>query len=54
MLLINTLSIFINLSDREIVVYLPLGTRNFSPHKDFQTGTGTHTTSYPKRQGSEK
>jgi len=51
---INKLSIFINLSDKEIVVYLPVGTRNFSLHKDLQTGTGTHTPSYPKRQGREK
>jgi hypothetical protein len=54
MLIINTLSIFINLSDKEIAVYLPVGTINFYLHKNLQTGTCTHTPSYAKRQGREK
>jgi hypothetical protein len=53
-LFINALSIFMNVSDKEIVVYIPVNTRNFSLFNHLQTGTGTHTPSYPKRLGRKK
>jgi hypothetical protein len=45
---INTLSNPINLSDKEIVVYLLLGTRNFSLHKNLQTELALKHTPTPR------